>query len=837
MIHPDLSDSVRTALAQRSGMATMDCMTDDEASHPNRRILVSYLRPRTVRITQLPPPGQGEVGDRPWLPDVLLPGPALDPAQAEVRAEATPRGMRVKNRAGELVVAEARPARLNVPWRSPSVVVDIPAVQVRAHLDRSDAGIALAFGIQPGELFYGWGEWFDQFSRRSGRLRLNIRDSIALIQQRNTYSAIPMYFSSLGYAVWLLNSHETSWNIDPDKGVLEVAAAGPGADYIVFYGPSFRDILADYTALTGRPPLLPRWALGVMATGYPQEAQDVMAARVQEHRQRRIPLDALILDYHWEERFHNFRWRRRLFPDPDGLIATLRDDGVRLGLIFTPFVNSRRRPRQKWLLHRLASNVPAGCEADDECATPEYEYARAQGYLAHDDAPWWFGAGGMIDFSNERAAGWWNERLRPLYDQGIAFFKNDDGEYLPRDGRSSLGLDGREYHNLYGFYYGRAIYQGMEELDDRRGFIFARSVWAGSQRYPALFLGDQKPTFAHLASTLRAGLNLGLLGFAHWTADVFGLDGKTTPETHQRYAQWALLVPVARYFWRPPDIDDTRFPWSHGPECEANFRKYAELRYRLLPYYHSMGWQSYLSGMPVLRPMVLSFQEDERMAGVDDQAMLGDCLLIAPVLVPSDPKTGVARRMIVLPRAATWHDFWTAHSFGPGAVVEYEAPLDRLPLLVRGGSILPMGPALMNIADDHVFDRLEFHCWPPYPAEMIFYDDDGRTRAYQAGAYSSTRIAVEGSEALGAIQVRFEAAHGGFPGQVAERAVTVVLQRCGTPTGVRINGKPAADAAWRYASEARTLEVRFNCRVDRATLVEVPFRPESAGGSSASLAS
>ncbi len=127
----------------------------------------------------------------------------------------------------------------------------------------------------------------------------------------------------------------------------------------------------------------------------------------------------------------------------------------------------------------------------------------------------------------------------------------------------------------------------MGELDEHRPFVYARSAGAGSQRFPALFLGDPHPTFQDIRRTMRAGLNLSLLGFARWTADVFGLDGKTTPETHARYAQWALLNPMARYLIRPEQFDDARFPWSHGPEVEANFRSYAELRYRLLPYYYT----------------------------------------------------------------------------------------------------------------------------------------------------------------------------------------------------------------------------------------------------------
>jgi len=234
------------------------------------------------------------------------------------------------------------------------------------------------------------------------------------------------------------------------------------------------------------------------------------------------------------------------------LLAELNDLGIHLGLIFTPFLNNRNLPLLKAGLQLLAKDIPKGMVMGDDRALPEYEDAYRKGCLAHEKATWWFGGGGMLDFTNPEAVAWWNEYLRPLYKQGVAFFKNDDGESLPDNAHSVLGMDGREYHNLYGFFYGKGLSEGMAALDDRRPLIYARSVWVGSQRYPAMFLGDQKPTFECLRRTMRASLNMSLAGFAYWTADVFGLDGKTTPETHMRYAQWALLVPVARYFVRPP---------------------------------------------------------------------------------------------------------------------------------------------------------------------------------------------------------------------------------------------------------------------------------------------
>jgi len=782
------------------------------------QIRVQHLAPNAVRITHAPAGAAGFPPDRPWLREVLLPAAPVAPEDARLVVDAPEGLVRVCDRAGSVVLAEA--GRPVLGWERVlcRVEVDLPATEVRVDAGRARDGVILSFAIAPGEGFYGLGEWFDAFRRERGTVRLRARDAIAPLQQRATYSAIPCLLSDRGYALFLLNSHESVWRIAPERGRLEVQALGPGADYIVVHGPAWREILSTYTGLTGRPPLLPRWAFGLLVTGYPQEHQGVVLERVHQHRLLRIPLDAVILDYHWEQGFHTMRWRASLFPRPDELLAELKVLGVRLGLILTPFLNRRNRPFQRLLLHALAHNRPAGTLFSDERDLPGYAEARERGYLAHPRARWWFGSGGVVDFTNPAAADWWNGRLRPLYEQGVTFFKNDDGEHLPLQARSALGMDGREYHNLYGFFYGRALYEGMARLDDRRPVVYGRSVWAGSQRYPAMFLGDQKPSYKHMRAALRAGLNLGLLGFAHWTADIFGLDGKTTPETHQRCAQWALFCPVARYFWRPAGVDNTRFPWSHNPDVEANFRTYAQLRYRLLPYLYRLAWESYRSGLPPVRPLVLEFPDDARFADMADQFMLGDSLLLAPVL-----ESGAVRRRVLLP-AGTWHDFWSGSTFEGGGQIEYDAPLHRLPLLVRGGTVLPMGPELPCIPDDHRFDHLFLHLWPPYPAEGLLYDDDGCSRAYQRGAFSLTRFVAE--EDGRRLVVRVAPAAGGFPEQAPSRQVEVIVHRAAAPERVQVGGVDVE--GWEHRPADGTVHVPVRCAVDGETVVVLQRSPAGA---------
>jgi alpha-D-xyloside xylohydrolase len=683
-----------------------------------RQVATRILRlsSQTLRITHKPGLQAEFPIERPWLKDVLI-GSSLPDRQRNLVVTLMEDCLQVCDKAGKLIFRE---------MQTPSF-----------HLD---GRVTLHFQLQPDEGLYGFGEWFNAFRRTSGQVDLAIRDSPAMLQGRQTYSTLPVFLSDRNYAVFVLNSHRALVHLDKGHGRLEMKFDGPPADYLLISGENPKQILTEYTRLTGRPPLVPLWAYGLWVTSYPQESQAKVLEMVAEHRARQVPLDGVILDYHWEERFHNFKWRKSLFPDPDELIAKLRALRVHLGLIFTPFANHTNLALLKAGMNLVFNNLPEGVEQEDERDLAGYNEGRSKGYFADDDASWWFGKGGMVDFTNPAAARWWNDRLKPLYKSGVSFFKNDDGEYLPLRARSANGMDGREYHNLYGFYYGRAIYDGMAGMDERRALIYARTVWAGSQRYPAMFLGDQVPSFENLRRTLRAGMNMSLQGFAYWTADVFGLSGKTTPETHMRCAQWALFNPVARYFWRPEKIDKTRKPWSHNQQVFESFKKHVELRYRLLPYYHQLGWKAWQTGIPHMRPMFVEFPGDECFKDVYDQIMLGDALMLCPVT-----QARACSREVIFP-AGGWYDFWTDEKITGGQTVMVAAPVDRLPLFVRGGSILPMGPVMQFIPDGHRFNQLELHVYPPFCSSLTFQEDDADTRAYQAGDQVETRIIVKSSE-------------------------------------------------------------------------------------------
>ncbi len=360
-------------------------MPADEILLSATRVRVRRLAANALRVTHCPPDAADFAPDPAWLADILTGLSDLaEGAEVAPCAETRAGCLHLLGEDGGSVFAESRPPNLQ-------------------------RGIRLAFRLAPDEILYGWGEQFGAFARTRGRLNLQAFNAPSFLQRHRTYSAIPMFLSSKGYGLLLLNATPTRWHLDPRRHELRVKASGGSADYLVILGDTPKSIVQTYTGLTGRPPLLPAWAFGLWGTGYPQEGQDRVLELARQHQQHGIPLDVLILDYHWEEAFHNFRWRRSLFPNPDRLISDLRDLGIRLGLILTPFVNLENLGLTKRVLNWRLRNLPPGEERADERALPEYEECRRDGLLSHPRVWWWFGRGGMIDFTNASAAQWWAE--------------------------------------------------------------------------------------------------------------------------------------------------------------------------------------------------------------------------------------------------------------------------------------------------------------------------------------------------------------------------------------------------------------------------------------------
>ncbi len=535
-----------------------------------------------------------------------------------------------------------------------------------------------------GERFFGMGQ------HQHGRF--DLKGCVIDLHQKNTEISIPFLLSSRGYGIL--------WNT-PGVGRLELAEnrtlwaaeAIRQLDYVVIAGENPRDILSDYTALTGRPPEMPEFTLGFWQCKLRYETQDEVLRVAREHKARGLPLDVLVIDFfHWT-RMGEWKFRPEEFPDPSAMVAELREMGI------TPMVS-------------VWPTVNANAETYGEMVQNGWlvESARGamDGSIFYDREPDGMNPLRFYDATCPEARAFHWDRVRAGYvDHGIRAFWLDANEpemypFHPENLRFFAG-DGRDVANAYPFLHhqGYADAFAAEGLTD--GLMLSRSGWAGSQRFPVvLWSGDVKSTFTDLRRQLTAGLNMALSGISWWTTDIGGFKGgdigdPAFRELLVRWFQWGAFCPVFRlHGFRQDAARDPRFGhefsfggadneiWSFGPEVETILTRYLHLRERLRPYLRRLMQEASTTGLPLMRPLMLDFPDDPMAAQVHDAYMLGPDLLVAPVLEPDSTS-----RSVWLPEGADWRCAWDGTHHKGGQSVSLPCPLDRIPVLIRDGADLP----------------------------------------------------------------------------------------------------------------------------------------------------
>jgi len=551
------------------------------------------------------------------------------------------------------------------------------------------------FELAHDEDLYGLGEQFARINRVGQRFELWAADAYGISHHR-TYKNIPFLWSTRGYGLFV----NTTFRVTFDLATISYMAhgfthEGPELDVFLIYGPGPADILRHYCELTGYAPIPPRWSFGLWMSrcGYQNQAEvEQVAEGLRAHD---IPCDVIHLDPWWMGEPGNWcalQWDESRFPDPAGLIGNLRERGLRLCLWEHPYV---------------AENAPI------------FEEGRQRGYFVKNEngQPYmvraWDGFAppmAVVDFTNPEATAWWQSLHRPLLEQGVAVFKTDFGEAAPEDGVYHNGMSGREAHNLYPLLYNRAVFEVTEEVTGR-GLVWGRSGWASLQRTPVCWGGDPLADFPHMANQLRALLSAGLSGIPFYSHDIGGFAGQPDPELYVRWAQFGLFSSHSRCHGTTP-----REPWEFGEEAEVIFRRYARLRYRLLPYIYSTGVQAAQTGLPVVRALVIKYSHDPNVRHLDSEYLFGDSFLVAPVL-----ERGVRRRMVYLP-VGEWVDYWSRELHQGPIWLNYPAPLEILPLFVRQGAIIPMGPEIVH-TDQIANQGLVLHIYPAYRGHFTLYDE------------------------------------------------------------------------------------------------------------------
>ncbi|UFQ19143.1 MULTISPECIES: alpha-xylosidase [Streptomyces] len=519
----------------------------------------------------------------------------------------------------------------------------------------------LALGV--GELIYGLGERFTPYVKNGQSVDIWQADGGTSSEQ--AYKNIPFHLSSRGYGVFVNHPGKVSYEIGSEAvGQVQFSVEDQSLEYYVIAGPTPKDVLRRYTALTGRPALPPAWSFGLwlttsFCTPYDEET---VTSFVDGMVERDIPLSVFHFDCFWmrEHQWTDFRWDPDVFPDPDGMLRRLRERGLRVSVWINPYI------AQKSAL---------------------FEEARAAGYLVRrpggDIWQWdlWQPGMALVDFTDPAAREWYADKLRPLLDQGVDCFKTDFGERVPTDVVWHDGADPERMHNYYTQLYNRTVFEVLEkERGAGEAVLFARSATAGGQRFPVHWGGDCFASLGAMAESLRGGLSLSLSGFGFWSHDIGGFEGTPDPAVFKRWLAFGLLSSHSRLHGNV----SYRVPWAFGDEAVAVARKFTKLKHRLMPYLYGAACEAHRTGVPVMRPMILEFPEDPACRTLDRQYMLGPDLLVAPVF------TAEGEVEFYLPEG-TWTHLLTGESArGPGWRREIHG-FDSLPLYVRPGALLPLG--------------------------------------------------------------------------------------------------------------------------------------------------
>ncbi|MDR0635800.1 MAG: alpha-xylosidase [Treponema sp.] len=482
----------------------------------------------------------------------------------------------------------------------------------------------LSLGV--GELVYGMGERFGPFIKNGQSVEIWNADGGTASEQ--AYKNIPFYLTNKGYGVFVNNTGRVSFEVASEKtSRVQFSVPGESLEYFVIYGPSPKQILERYTALTGRPALVPAWTFGLwlstsFTTNY--DEQTVMSF-INGMSERGIALSVFHFDCFWMKGAHwcDFVWDDKTFPDPKGLLARIKAKGLKVCVWINPYIAQRSR-------------------LFEEGQRKGYFIKKKDGSVFQTDL--WQSGMAIVDFTNPEAARWYQGLLAQLVDMGVDSFKTDFGERVPadsvfRDGNDAVYFNNGDpalYHNFYTYLYNKAVFELLEAKKGKgEACVFARSATSGGQKFPVHWGGDCESTFEGMAETLRGGLSLSLSGFGFWSHDIGGFEGMPNAALFKRWLAFGLLSSHSRLH----GSSSYRVPWNVDDEAVEVCRFFTKLKASILPYLLEGAKEAHEKGVPLMRAMFLEFPADPVCAYLDRQYMLGPSILVAPIFSPDGEVT------------------------------------------------------------------------------------------------------------------------------------------------------------------------------------------------------
>jgi len=556
------------------------------------------------------------------------------------------------------------------------------------------------------EKIYGLGEKFIGIDRRGQHIE-SIHQDCAGNEGSRTYKNVPFYLSTAGYGVFVNSAYLMDFDIGSGNfDYSNIFLNDSLMDVFLIAGPSLKDILYRYCTITGFAPKLPRWSYGLWMSRNSYENSDIVMEIASKLREEDIPCDVLHLDTYWFDRdwVCDLKFSEDRFPEPEELISDLNEMGYNVSIWQLPYI------------HESLENYAIGVEND-------YFVKHSDGSIYKFE--WFDDRYALLDFSNNEAVSWYISQIKDVLKKGAVAVKTDIAEGMPVDGiyKNSTG---EEFHNLFPLIYNKVMYEAAEEVHGT-GIVWARSSYAGGQRYPLPWSGDSRSTYENMAGALRSGLSIGLSGHPFWSHDIGGFIGRPDAELYVRWAQFGLFSSHSRC--HGGGNTNSREPWAFGEEALSVFRKFAKLRYRLMPYIFSTEAGSCSTGLPFLRHLALMHQDDRNVHTIYDQYYFGDSMMIAPILNPG------GSRQVYIPEG-TWYDYWTNKKTEGPVWLEVECPLDSIPIYIPAGAIIPYGPEQSYV--DEMENSLEaIHVYSGASNEFIY--ENGETKALLRVDYINER--------------------------------------------------------------------------------------------------
>ena len=537
--------------------------------------------------------------------------------------------------------------------------------------------------LDVGECVYGLGERFAAYVKNGQSIDMWNADGGTASEQ--TYKNIPFYMTNRGYGVFVEDTSDVSFEVASEKVErVQFSAEGETIVYDVIYGGTPKAVLDGYTALTGRPALMPAWSFGLwLSTSFTTNYDEKTATSfIQGMADRDIPLSVFHFDCFWMKGFNwcDFTWDEETFPDPVGMLKRYHDRGLHLCCWINPYIGQ---------------------------ASPLFREGMEQGYLLKktNGDVWqtdlWQAGMGILDVTNPDARAWYCDHLRKILRMGVDCLKTDFGERIPvRDIAYYDGKDPLHMHNYYTFLYNKMVFDLLkEERGEGEAILFARSATAGSQQFPVHWGGDNSASYISMAETLRAGLSMSHSGFGFWSHDISGFEQTAPADVYKRWAAFGLLSSHSRLH----GSSSYRVPWLFDEESCDVVRKFTRLKCRLMPYLYGAAVEAHEHGTPMMRPMMLEFPDDPACDTLDRQYMMGESLLVAPVF-HADSHVDY-----YLPDGQ-WTSLLDGRKVQGGHWQKETHDFLSLPLMVRPGTVLPMGKHDDRPDYDYT-DGLELHVY------------------------------------------------------------------------------------------------------------------------------